>query len=70
MSAQARSDVRALLERHGIRPAKSWGQHFLVDPNITRKIVAVAGIGPGDGVVEIGAGTGTLTLALAGAGAD
>ncbi|HSJ28254.1 MAG TPA: 16S rRNA (adenine(1518)-N(6)/adenine(1519)-N(6))-dimethyltransferase RsmA, partial [Acidimicrobiia bacterium] len=41
-----------------------------VDPNITRKIVAVAGIAPGDGVVEIGAGTGTLTLALAGAGAD
>lgn len=70
MSAQARSEVRDLLDRHGIRPAKALGQHFLVDPNITRKIVNLAEIEPGDAVVEIGPGTGTLTLALCDAGAE
>ena len=69
MSAQARSEVRSLLERHGIRPVRTLGQHFLVDPNITRKIVSLAGVGPGDAVIEVGPGTGTLTLALADAGA-
>lgn len=69
MSAQARSDVRALLDRHGIHPAKHLGQHFLVDPNITRKIVNLAGVGPDDAVVEIGPGTGTLTAELAATGA-
>lgn len=69
MSAQARSDVRALLDRHGIHPAKHLGQHFLVDPNITRKIVSLARLGPDDAVVEIGPGTGTLTTELAATGA-
>ncbi|MEX1005272.1 MAG: 16S rRNA (adenine(1518)-N(6)/adenine(1519)-N(6))-dimethyltransferase RsmA [Acidimicrobiia bacterium] len=69
MSAQARSEVRELLERHDVHPVRSLGQHFLVDPNITRKIVGLAGVRPGDAVVEVGPGTGTLTLALIEAGA-
>ena len=70
MSAQARSAVRELLERHGVRPVRSLGQHFLVDPNITRKIVSLADLRPGDAVVEVGPGTGTLTLALLEVGAS
>jgi 16S rRNA (adenine1518-N6/adenine1519-N6)-dimethyltransferase len=69
VTAQARSEVQSLLQRHGVRPVKALGQHFLVDPNITRKIVAIADVGPADSVVEIGAGTGTLTLGLAATGA-
>jgi 16S rRNA (adenine1518-N6/adenine1519-N6)-dimethyltransferase len=69
MTPQRRSDVTRLLDRHGLRPRKALGQHFLADPNITRKIVESAGIEPGDRVVEIGAGTGTLTVGLAEAGA-
>jgi 16S rRNA (adenine1518-N6/adenine1519-N6)-dimethyltransferase len=69
MSAQTRGDVLGLLERHGLHPRKILGQHFLADPNITRKIVAAAGIGPESRVLEIGAGTGTLTRELAAAGA-
>jgi 16S rRNA (adenine1518-N6/adenine1519-N6)-dimethyltransferase len=59
--------VRELLRRYGVRPSKSLGQNFVVDPNTTRKIVALSGVGPDDAVVEIGAGLGSLTLPLAAA---
>ncbi len=58
-----------LLERHDLHPRKALGQHFLIDPNTTRRIVDAAGVGPGDLVVEVGAGVGTLTRALAATGA-
>jgi 16S rRNA (adenine1518-N6/adenine1519-N6)-dimethyltransferase len=67
--AQTRAEVTDLLGRHGLHPRKALGQHFLVDPNITAKIVATAGVTPGRQVVEVGAGTGTLTAALAAEGA-
>jgi 16S rRNA (adenine1518-N6/adenine1519-N6)-dimethyltransferase len=66
---QSRGEIIALLERHGVAPRKRLGQHFLADPNIVRRIVATAGVGPGSRVVEIGAGTGTLTAALCATGA-
>ncbi|HEY8019040.1 MAG TPA: 16S rRNA (adenine(1518)-N(6)/adenine(1519)-N(6))-dimethyltransferase RsmA, partial [Actinomycetota bacterium] len=61
--------IRDLAARHGIRPTKSLGQNFLIDPNLARAIAADAEVGPGDAVVEIGAGLGSLTVALAAAGA-
>jgi len=69
MTAQTRSEIASLLERHGLAPIHRLGQHFLADGNITRKIVALADLGPGSKVVEVGAGTGTLTRALADTGA-
>jgi len=45
---------------------KSLGQHFLIDPNIVRKIVRLAELQPGEMVLEIGAGRGVLTEALLG----
>jgi 16S rRNA (adenine1518-N6/adenine1519-N6)-dimethyltransferase len=62
--------LRELAERHGVRPKRGLGQHFLIDPNLARAIAADAEVGPGDRVVEIGAGLGSLTRALAEAGAD
>ncbi|TAJ09845.1 MAG: ribosomal RNA small subunit methyltransferase A [Nitrospirae bacterium] len=43
---------------------KRLGQHFLVDPNIVRKIVALAELRPDETVFEIGPGRGILTRAL------
>jgi 16S rRNA (adenine1518-N6/adenine1519-N6)-dimethyltransferase len=62
--------VRDLASRHGIRPTKRLGQHFLLDPNLARAIAADAGVGPGLHVVEVGAGLGSLTVALAATGAE
>ena len=59
-----RTQVRSLLDRHGISPKRSLGQNFVVEPNTVRRIVELAEVGAGDRVVEIGPGVGSLTLAL------
>ncbi len=46
------------------RPRKRLGQHFLIDPNIVRKILKVAALRPEDVVFEIGPGRGALTREL------
>src|SRR3712207_2913037 len=45
-------------------PLKRWGQHFLIDQNIVRKIIDLAAIQPHETVLEIGPGRGILTRAL------
>lgn len=63
------TEVRGLLRRHGLAPNKRLGQHFVVDHNTLRRMVADAGVEPGDHVCEIGPGLGCLTVALREAGA-
>lgn len=58
------ADIRQLADRLGVRPTKTWGQNFVIDPNTVRKIVRLSGVGPQDNVVEVGPGLGSLTLAL------
>jgi 16S rRNA (adenine1518-N6/adenine1519-N6)-dimethyltransferase len=67
---QGRAEIKRLLAKHGLRPQRHLGQHFLADPNIVERIVLEADITPGDRVLEVGPGTGTLTVALAAAGAS
>ena len=64
-----RTQLVALLERHGLGPSRALGQNFVVDPNTVRRIARLARIGPDTPVVEVGAGLGSLTLALAETGA-
>jgi 16S rRNA (adenine1518-N6/adenine1519-N6)-dimethyltransferase len=64
------SATRDLLARLRHRPKHALGQNFLVDGNIVRKSVELAGVAPGEAVVEVGPGLGTLTSALLGAGAE
>jgi 16S rRNA (adenine1518-N6/adenine1519-N6)-dimethyltransferase len=56
--------LRETLEAHGLLAKKSFGQHFLLDLNITRKIVRLAGPFEGRAVIEVGPGPGGLTRAL------
>ena len=56
---------KILLRRLGLKPKKSWGQHFLLHPHQAHRIVAALDLSPGDLVVEIGAGLGALTVFLA-----
>ncbi|MBQ9729133.1 MAG: ribosomal RNA small subunit methyltransferase A [Clostridia bacterium] len=58
-------DLRSILEKHGFRFKKQFGQNFLSDDNLLRSIVAASGIDNATTVVEIGCGAGTLTRALA-----
>jgi 16S rRNA (adenine1518-N6/adenine1519-N6)-dimethyltransferase len=46
------------------QPRKRFGQHFLHDPGVVRRIVASIAPQPGDHLVEIGPGEGAITLEL------
>ena len=64
------SATRDLLAQLGHQPKRFLGQNFLVDGNIVRKSLELAGIQAADLVVEVGPGLGTLTTALLEAGAE
>ena len=64
MSLLSAADVRALAARLDLRPTKTLGQNFVIDPNTVRRLVRVAGVGVDDVVVEVGPGLGSLTLGL------
>lgn len=61
--------LRETLARAGLLADKRFGQHFLFDLNLTRKIARLAGVGQASTVVEVGPGPGGLTRALLEAGA-
>ena len=44
------------------------GQHFLADPSVVHRTIALAGLPAGSSVLEIGPGKGALTLPLLAAG--
>ena len=63
------ADIRALAGALGVRPTKTRGQNFVIDPGTVRKIARTAGVGATDTVLEVGPGLGSLTLALLETGA-
>jgi len=56
--------LREVIARHGLAARRALGQHFLLDGNLTQRIVRAAGALGGRHVVEIGPGPGGLTRAL------
>lgn len=56
--------LREVIARFGLDARKSLGQHFLLDLNLTARIVRAAGAMAGRHAIEIGPGPGGLTRAL------
>jgi 16S rRNA (adenine1518-N6/adenine1519-N6)-dimethyltransferase len=61
--------LREVISRHGLAARYSLGQHFLLDGNLTDRIVRQAGDLTGRHVIEIGPGPGGLTRSLLASGA-
>ena len=53
-----------ILDKYGFSFQKKFGQNFLIDENVVRKIVREAGVTKDDFVLEIGPGIGTMTQIL------
>lgn len=60
-----KSELLDLLRARGLRLTKRLGQHYLVDPRLTTRLVSACGLTARDTVIEIGAGLGALTDLLA-----
>ncbi len=70
MSVSDLAPLREIIARYGLSADKSFGQHFLLDLNITDKIARATGPLSGVTVMEIGPGPGGLTRSLLTAGAE
>ena len=62
--------LREVIARHGLAARRALGQHFLLDANLTTRIVREAGPLAGRHVVEVGPGPGGLTRALLASAAE
>ena len=69
MKLDALPPLRESLARAGLHADKRFGQHFLLDLNICRKIVRLAESHADETVIEVGPGPGGLTRALLESGA-
>ena len=56
-----RSNIFEIVNKANARPDKDYGQNFLVEPDIAKRIVDSALISQDDVVLEIGPGVGSLT---------
>ncbi len=63
-SLTALPPLRDVIARHCLDARHRLGQHFLLDGNVTARIVRIAGDLAGANVIEIGPGPGGLTRAL------
>lgn len=58
------SDIRTLADGLDLRPTKTLGQNYVIDPNTIRRIVSTAKLDADEHVLEVGPGLGSLTLGL------
>jgi 16S rRNA (adenine1518-N6/adenine1519-N6)-dimethyltransferase len=61
--------LREVIAEHGLAADKRFGQHYLLDLNLTAKIARLCGDMAGTSVFEVGPGPGGLTRALLAEGA-
>ena len=56
-----RANIFEIVNKANLKPDKDYGQNFLVEPQVSEKIVNALTIEEGDNVLEIGPGLGSLT---------
>lgn len=59
------SSVKRLMYRYDFLAKRRWGQNFIIDSSLLRRMVSYADVQAGDVVLEIGSGLGFLTKILA-----
>ncbi len=69
MSLDRLPPLRAVIAEHGLGADKRFGQHYLLDLNLTAKIARLCGALSQSTVFEVGPGPGGLTRALLSQGA-
>lgn len=65
MSPLTEDRIRLMLRKYGVRPDKTLGQSFLVNPEVAREIVRSAELDRETSVLEIGGGLGILSEMIA-----
>lgn len=65
MDLTSKRVIQGLLKKYRIHPSKKFGQNFLIDKSVLKKIIETAKLRPTDIVLEIGPGIGSLTRELA-----
>ena len=56
-----RSNIFEIINKASLQPDKDYGQNFLVEPEISNRIVEALNINKKDNVIEVGPGLGSLT---------
>ncbi|MFH1412800.1 MAG: rRNA adenine dimethyltransferase family protein, partial [bacterium] len=57
--------TQQLCRIHNIKPSRSKGQNFLINPDIYQQLVKLAAVDKSDVILEVGPGLGFLTVELA-----
>ena len=65
MDLTSKQNIQLLLKKRGVQPQKRFGQNFLINKELSQKLVATAEIDVKDTVLEIGPGIGAITRTLA-----
>ena len=56
-----RSNIFEIINKASLQPDKDYGQNFLVEPEISNRIVEALNVNNKDNVIEVGPGLGSLT---------
>jgi len=66
LDISTKTGMKQIISKYNIYPHKKWGQNFLLDKNILKKIIDLSLINPEDYIIEIGPGLGALTREISG----
>ena len=56
-----RKNVMEVIEKSGLKPDKDYGQNYLLEPELAKRIIDLLEIKSGENVLEIGPGLGSLS---------